>query len=71
MDLFLKADGTILINEINTIPGFTDSSMFPMLWNDAGISYTALITKLIEMSLARTKEKQRLETNFAAREYQS
>lgn len=71
VDLFLKADGTILINEINTIPGFTDSSMFPMLWNDAGISYTALITKLIEMSLARAKEKQRLETNFAAREYQS
>ena len=65
VDLFLKPDGTVLINEINTIPGFTDSSMFPMLWNDAGISYTALITKLIEMALARTQKNLRLETNFA------
>ena len=71
VDLFLKADGTVLINEINTIPGFTNSSMFPMLWNDAGISYTALITKLIEMALARTRENQRLETNFATGEYQN
>ncbi len=71
VDLFLKTDGTVIINEINTIPGFTDASMFPMLWHDSGISYTALITKLIEMALARTRESHRLETNFATREYQN
>jgi len=53
VDLFLKADGTILINEINTIPGFTNSSMFPMMWKVDGISFTELITKLIEMAFAR------------------
>lgn len=71
VDIFLKDDGTVLVNEINTIPGFTNSSMFPMLWQDSGISYTALISKLINMATARTKENQRLETDFADGEYQN
>ena len=45
---FFYADGAIVINEINTMPGFTQTSVFPKLWEDAGTSYRALITLLIE-----------------------
>ncbi|MEJ2005586.1 MAG: hypothetical protein P8X57_11610, partial [Cyclobacteriaceae bacterium] len=60
VDLFLKADGTILINEINTIPGFTNSSMFPMMWKERGISFTELITRLIRMALDRDEALKRI-----------
>jgi D-alanine-D-alanine ligase len=65
VDLFLTADGAVLVNEINTIPGFTNSSMFPVLWGNEGISYPALITKLIDLALERTNATERLETNFS------
>jgi D-alanine-D-alanine ligase len=64
VDLFYTPDGKIYINEINTIPGFTNSSMFPMLWANEGINYTELITKLIEMALTRHEKKERTETSF-------
>ncbi len=57
VDLFLKKDGTILINEINTIPGFTNSSMFPMMWKERGISFSELITKLIRMAEERNRKE--------------
>lgn len=57
VDLFLKKDGTILINEINTIPGFTNSSMFPMMWKERGVSFTELITKLIRMAEERNRKE--------------
>ena len=53
VDLFLTADGRVLVNEINTMPGFTHISMFPSLWAATGIDYTALITDLIEQALER------------------
>ena len=53
VDLFLTADGQVLVNEINTMPGFTHISMFPSLWAASGIDYTALITDLIEQALER------------------
>ena len=53
VDLFLTADGHVLVNEINTMPGFTHISMFPALWAASGIDYTALITDLIEQALER------------------
>ncbi|MFT4216379.1 MAG: D-alanine--D-alanine ligase family protein [Micropruina sp.] len=53
VDLFLTADGEVLVNEINTMPGFTHISMFPALWAASGIDYTALITDLIEQALER------------------
>ncbi len=71
VDIFLKEDDTVVVNEINTIPGFTNSSMFPSLWKDSGIGYTALITKLIQMAMSRNEDNQRLETNFAQGEYQN
>ncbi|MTI21531.1 D-alanine--D-alanine ligase [Fulvivirga sp. RKSG066] len=60
VDLFLKEDGSILINEINTIPGFTNSSMFPMMWQHDGISFADLITKIINMAEARFDRSKKL-----------
>ena len=65
VDLFLKANGDVVINEINTIPGFTNASMFPMLWQHHGITYTELITKLIDYALTRYEATNRINTNFA------
>ena len=45
--------GQITVNEINTMPGFTPFSMYPLLWQEAGMSYSDLITKLIERALQR------------------
>ena len=60
VDLFLKKDGSILINEINTIPGFTNSSMFPMMWKERGITFTDLISRLIDMARERCSEQARI-----------
>ena len=53
VDFFLKEDGDVLVNEINTIPGFTKISMYPKLWEANGISYSSLIDKLIELAIDR------------------
>lgn len=50
VDFFLTADGPVL-NEINTLPGFTPISMFPQLWEHSGLAYRDLITELIELGL--------------------
>jgi len=52
----------ILLNEINTMPGFTSISMYPKLWQASGLSYKKLIDRLIELALERHKEKQ--QTSF-------
>jgi D-alanine-D-alanine ligase len=59
VDFFLTRDGQPYVNEINTIPGFTPMSMYPKLWEAAGLSYSDLITRLIELGLERHQEKQR------------
>jgi len=64
VDLFLDQEGFIFINEINTIPGFTNISMFPKLWEYAGISYPDLITKLITYACERFDRKSRLSTHY-------
>jgi D-alanine-D-alanine ligase len=51
VDFFLKDDGQIFINEINTIPGFTPTSVFPMLWRESGKSYQEIVNTLIEQAL--------------------
>ena len=53
VDFFLKPDGTVVFNEINTLPGFTSISMYPMLWGARGIDVTTLIDKLIELAFKR------------------
>ncbi|KIL52190.1 D-alanine--D-alanine ligase [Jeotgalibacillus soli] len=57
-DFFLTADGEIYINEVNTMPGFTPYSMFPLLWENSGVDYPALIERLIELGIKRHEEKQ-------------
>jgi D-alanine-D-alanine ligase len=57
VDFFMeKETGKIYINEINTIPGFTKISMYPKLWDAAGVSYSKLIDKLIELAIDRHNE---------------
>jgi D-alanine-D-alanine ligase len=64
IDLFLSEDGKIFINEINTIPGFTNSSMYPMMWKERGISFTDLISKLVALCLERFERSKRIEREF-------
>ena len=59
VDFFLTPDGRLVLNEVNTIPGFTPMSMYPKLWEHAGLSYSDLITRLIELALERHEEKRR------------
>ncbi len=60
-DFFVTADNVVLINEVNTMPGFTPTSMFPLLWQKTGISYPELINRLIELAVERHAEKQTLQ----------
>ena len=53
VDVFLTAAAEIIVNEVNTLPGFTRISMYPKLWGASGLGYTALITRLIELALER------------------
>lgn len=56
VDFFVKySDNSIILNEINTMPGFTDISMYPKLWEAAGLGYSELLDKLIEYGLERVK----------------
>lgn len=64
VDLFLTETGDVYVNEINTIPGFTNSSMFPMMWRERGVSFTDLITKLIGFALERFEKSKRAERSF-------
>lgn len=64
VDLFLTEKGEILINEINTIPGFTNRSMFPMMWKERGISFTDLISKLVDLALNRVSAAHRITNQY-------
>ena len=58
------ATGRILVNEINTIPGFTTISMYPKLWMASGLDYAALLDRLIQLALERHAERQHLRTSY-------
>jgi len=53
VDFFLDADGKVIINEINTMPGFTPTSMFPRLWAATGVDYPALVDRLLTLAMTR------------------
>jgi len=57
VDVFLQPNGEVLLNEINTIPGFTKISMYPKLWELSGLPYPKLIDKLIELAFERFQEE--------------
>jgi len=53
IDLFITPDGVPWVNELNTMPGFTRTSMFPMLWAASGLDYPGVIATLVDLALAR------------------
>ena len=67
VDGFLTEDGAVVINEINTIPGFTNISMYPRLWTLSGMTYAELVAELIRLALERHGERAGLLTDFTPR----
>ena len=58
VDLFLdRDDGSLWVNEVNTIPGFTSISLFPRLWGLSGLDYPALVDELVQLALSRNAER--------------
>lgn len=66
VDLFMTRDGRFLVNEINTLPGFTAISMYPKLWALSGLPQTELISRLIDLGLARARERAAIRANYGA-----
>lgn len=64
VDMFLRPDHRLVVNEINTMPGFTRISMYPKLWEAAGISYGELIDRLIGLAIERFEREKGLRTNY-------
>ncbi len=64
VDFFLRDDGSFVVNEINTIPGFTAISMYPKLWEASGISCHELVDTLIKLAIERFKKEQKLLTSI-------
>ena len=62
--LLSRADGSLWVNEVNTIPGFTTISMFAKLWAESGVAYPALLDRLISLALERHADKQHLRTSL-------
>ncbi|MGH7855347.1 MAG: D-alanine--D-alanine ligase [Candidatus Binatia bacterium] len=63
VDFFLRSNGQVLVNEINTIPGFTKISMYPKMWQASGLSYSRLIDRLIALALERARKEKRLSSS--------
>lgn len=53
VDVFLTPENEVIVNEVNTLPGFTSISMYPKLWESSGIAYTDLITQLLDFAIDR------------------
>jgi D-alanine-D-alanine ligase len=64
VDFFVTEARAIIINEVNTIPGFTSISMYPKLWQASGMSYPDLIDRLITLALERANESRLLKTEI-------
>jgi D-alanine-D-alanine ligase len=68
VDFFLERNtGSVVLNELNTIPGFTRISMYPKLWEASGLPYPRLIERLIELAVERFNDKQRSQTAIDSR----
>jgi D-alanine-D-alanine ligase len=63
VDLFLQPDDEIVVNEVNTMPGFTPISMFPMLWETEGLSFAAVLDELVRLARARHARRAALRTH--------
>ncbi len=61
VDMFLTPDGEVYVNELNTLPGFTNISMYPKLWEHAGTGYGELLDELISLAIERGQRERRLQ----------
>jgi len=59
-----RHSGEIFVNEVNSLPGFTEGSMYPRLWEASGLPYPALVDRLLELALERHRERSKLETLY-------
>jgi D-alanine-D-alanine ligase len=67
VDFFVeRAGGRVLVNEINTMPGFTSISMYPRLWDASGLPFDALLDRLVTLALERHSARARLRTDYGA-----
>jgi D-alanine-D-alanine ligase len=57
VDFFVRQDGDVRCIEVNTLPGFTPISMYPRLWQEAGVSYSELISRLVDFGIERHAER--------------
>lgn len=64
VDFFLQKSGRLVVNEINTIPGFTKISMYPKLWQISGLSYSDLLDRLIHLALDRHHQELQIQTKY-------
>lgn len=64
VDVFVTADAHVVVNEINTLPGFTRISMYPKLWAESGIVYPELVARLIELAMAQHAADRALATSM-------
>ena len=68
VDFFMeRSSGRIIVNELNTLPGFTRISMYPKLWEASGLSYPRLIERLVDLAIERFDDKQRSQTAIDSR----
>jgi D-alanine-D-alanine ligase len=65
VDLLLdRQNGALFVNEVNSLPGFTEGSMYPRLWRGSGLPYPALLDRLIELAIERHRARAALETTY-------
>ena len=64
VDFFRSGDGTLYVNEVNTMPGFTAISMYPKLFEASGISGKELVARLIDLALERAERRSKLKTSY-------
>jgi D-alanine-D-alanine ligase len=55
VDFFVGDDGSVVLNEINTIPGFTHISLFPRMWQASGVDYPDLVARLVNRAMAKRR----------------
>ena len=60
VDFFVRADGAVVLNEVNTIPGFTATSVYAKLFEASGIPYPELLDRLVDLALERHERRARL-----------
>lgn len=64
VDFFVTPKNEVFINEVNTLPGFTKISMYPKMWEASGLTYSNLITELVELGISEYRRKKSLKTSY-------